>query len=308
MAVVAGYNTTINVTSGSPVSLTDEATSTSDQLTYSISNAAKRFFDPDTAVVVQARYNERQSVTITGSPTGGTFVLRFGGQNTSALAYNCSASAMQTALEALSSIGSGNVVVTGGPGPGTAFTVEFQGTLAYASQALITLQTNSLTGGSSPSVAIAEIQDGSTWTTITTGFTLYRVYARVVFAVAQAASTQVRFHSGAYFVFATLAYAANADISDKMNMDDVTVFSTTGVESNIPTTQTVSFKFDTVHYNSDRVKSLKARERLIVDCELPTGDIYAGYCWTMDSNIKTEPKKANREALTFLLTDEIYAA
>jgi hypothetical protein len=308
MAVIAGYNTVVSVTSGSPISLTDEATSTSDQLTYSITNTAKRFFDPDTAVVVQARYDEIQSVTITGTPTGGTFVLRFGGQNTSALNWNCTASQMQTALQALSSIGSGNALVTGGPGPGTAFTVEFTGTLGYASQALITLQTNSLTGGSSPSVAIAEVKDGSTWTTITSGFTQYNVYARVVFASAQAASTQVRFHSGAYFVFATLAYAANAEISDKMNMDDVTVFSTTGVENNIPTTQATTFKFDTVHYNSDRVKSLKARERLIIDVTMPTGDIYAGYCWTTDSNIKTEPKKANREALTFLLTDEIYAA
>lgn len=308
MAAVAGYNTVISVTSGLPIALTNEATSTSDQLTYSITNTAKRFLDLDTAVVVQARYNERQSVTITGTPTGGTFVLRFGGQNTSPLNWNCTSSQMQTALEALSSIGAGNVVVTGGPGPGTAFTVEFQGTLAYLSQANITLQTNSLTGGSSPSVAIAEIKDGSTWTTITTGFTAFKVYARVVFASAQAASTQVRLASGSYLVFATLAYASNADISDKMNMDDVTVFSTTGVENNIPTTQTATFKFDTVHYNSDRVKSLKARDRLIIDCTLPTGDVYAGYCWTTDSNIKTEPKKANREALTFLLSDEIYAA
>lgn len=308
MAVVAGYNTVISVTSGLPIALTNEATSTTDQLTYSITNVAKRFLDLDTSVVVQARYDEIQSITITGSPTGGSFVLRFGGQNTSALNWNCTNAQVQTALEALSSIGVGNVLVTGGPGPATAFTVEFQGTLAYLSQATITLQTNSLTGGSSPNVVIAEIKDGSTWTTITTGFTAFKVYARVVFAVAQAASTQVRFASGSYFIFASLAYASSADITDKMEMDDVTVFSTTGVENNIPTTNGVSFKFGTVRYNSDRVKSLKARDRLIVDCVLPTGDKYAGYCWTTDSNIKIEPKKANREDLTFLLTDEIYAA
>jgi hypothetical protein len=308
MAVTAGYNTVISVISGLPIALTDEATSTSDQLTYSITDTTKRFLDLDTAVVVQARYNERQSVTITGTPTGGTFVLRFGGQDTSALDWNCTYSQMQSALEALSSIGSGNVVVTGGPGPGTAFAVEFHGTMAYASQALITLQTNSLTGGTTPSVAIAEIKDGATWATISTGFTAYRVYARVVFTVAQAASTQVRFHSASYFVFAALAQASSADISDKMNMDDVTVFSTTGVESNVPMTDAVSFKFDTVYYNIDRVTDLKDRDRLIVDVVLPTGDKYAGYCWTTDSNIKSEPKKAVRESLTFQLTEEIYRA
>lgn len=304
----AAYNSTIRCASGTPIAFTDEAASTSDQLTYSITNTAKQFLDWNTPVVVQARYDEIQSVTITGSPTGGTFVLRFGGQNTSALNWNCTAAQMQTALQNLSSVGPGNALVTGGPGPGTAFTVEFTSALGYASQAPITLQTNSLTGGTSPNVAIAETQAGSTWGAISGSYTQYNIYARVVFGSAQAASTQIRFHSGNYLVIATLATTANGEFAGKNAIDDTTVFSTTGSESSIPTTFSGTLKFSTFNLNSTRVKSLKARERLIIDVQVAGGDVYTGYCWTTDSNIKSDPKKAVREDLAFKLTDEFYAA
>ena len=47
-----------------------------------------------------------------GSPTGGTFTIEFGGQTTSAIAHNATASTIRTAVEALSSVGAGNVAVT----------------------------------------------------------------------------------------------------------------------------------------------------------------------------------------------------
>lgn len=54
--------------------------------------------------------NELQSITI--DATGGTFTVTFGGQTTSALAWNDTAANVQAALIALSSIGAGNVSVT----------------------------------------------------------------------------------------------------------------------------------------------------------------------------------------------------
>jgi hypothetical protein len=303
---IAGYNATIRATSQPSIAFTDEATSTSDQLTYSITNTAKQFFDRDVSVVTQACYDELQTITVTGSPTGGNFVLRFGGQNTSTIAYNASASAVQTALQALSSIGSGNALVSGANGG--PWTVDFTGTLGYASQSLITLQTNGLTGGSSPSVSITESKAGSTWTTITSGFTLYRVYARAVFTVAQASTTQVRFHSGNYYAIITIGNAANGEYAGKVATDDTTVFSTDGSEASIPTTFSGTFKFSTFHISSARVKSLKAYDLLILDVQDSGGDVHTGYCYATDSNIKLDPKKANREDLTFLLTDEFYSA
>jgi hypothetical protein len=308
----AAYNATISVTSQPSIAFTysappDGATSTSDQLTYSITDTTKRFFDRDVAPVIQARYDEQQSITITGTPTGGTFVLAFGGQNTTALNWNCSAADMQTALQALSSIGANNALVTGGPGPGTAFTVEFTGTMGYASQALITLHTNSLTGGSSPSVAIARVKAGSTWTTITTGFTLYKIYARVVFAVAQAATTQVRFYRFNYYVIASLANAKTAEFAGKVATDDVTTFNTSGEESSIVTTRSGTLKLGTVKIDQTRAKSLQARDLLVLEFSI-AGDDYAGYYYASDLDLKADPKKAITEDLTLLLTDEFYSA
>src|SRR5262249_52818291 len=60
--------------------------------------------------------DEVQRVTLTGPPTGGTFTLTFNGATTSAIAYNATAAAVQSALQALATIGSGNALVTGANG------------------------------------------------------------------------------------------------------------------------------------------------------------------------------------------------
>lgn len=101
---------------------------------------------------------ERQTVTITGSPTGGTFTLTFNGQTTSALAYNAAAATVEAALEALSTIGQGNVQVTGSAGG--PFTVEFIGELADQNVPAMTADGSSLTGGSSPAVAVTTAAAG----------------------------------------------------------------------------------------------------------------------------------------------------
>ncbi len=92
-----------------------------------------------------------QTVTITGAPTGGTFTLSYKGQTTGALAYNDAATGVQTALDALSTIGAGNATVTGGAGG--PYEVAFVGTLAQDTTLLTA--TEALTGGTSPNVAIA---------------------------------------------------------------------------------------------------------------------------------------------------------
>jgi hypothetical protein len=45
--------------------------------------------------------NEVQRITITGTPTGGTFTLTFQGNTTAPIAYNASAATVVAALEAL---------------------------------------------------------------------------------------------------------------------------------------------------------------------------------------------------------------
>lgn len=95
-----------------------------------------------------------QTITIVGSPTGGTYTLSFNGQTTSGIAYNASASAIQTALQGLSTIGSGKVAVTG-TGP---FLATFS---LYGFQALITASGTSLTGGTTPHLTVVHSTPGT---------------------------------------------------------------------------------------------------------------------------------------------------
>jgi hypothetical protein len=105
--------------------------------------------------------SEIQTITITGAPDGGTFTLTYAGQTTANIAYNASASAVQSALVALSNIGAEDVVCAGGPLPGTAVTVTFQGALAQTDVALMTADDAGLTGGTSPEVAVAQTLAGA---------------------------------------------------------------------------------------------------------------------------------------------------
>lgn len=97
--------------------------------------------------------NEVQTIAISGTPTGGTFTLTALAQTTTAIAYNATPAAVQSALAALSSIGTGNVAVTGTAG--SSYVVTFQGALAAQPIALMTA-TASLTGGTSPAVTVTE--------------------------------------------------------------------------------------------------------------------------------------------------------
>jgi hypothetical protein len=97
--------------------------------------------------------------TETLTATGGTRTLTVsvnGGasQVTTALAYNANAATIQAALEALSNVGVGDITVTG-TGP---FTYTWGGALANQ-QVTLTVQTGSLTGGSS---TVATTAQGST--------------------------------------------------------------------------------------------------------------------------------------------------
>lgn len=95
--------------------------------------------------------------TITVDAAGGAFTITWGGQTTSNLAYNISAADMQTALEALSNINPGDVVVTGGPGAsggGTAYTLTWNASLGAvaAPTTTVTGTGHTLTGGASTAV------------------------------------------------------------------------------------------------------------------------------------------------------------
>lgn len=72
--------------------------------------------------------NEVQTLTLTSVPKNGFFYLTFNGKQTGPIAANADGAAVQAALESLSTIGAGNISVTGGNGG--PYTATFQGALA----------------------------------------------------------------------------------------------------------------------------------------------------------------------------------
>lgn len=104
--------------------------------------------------------NEVQELTVSGTPTGGTLTITYDGDTTSGISFDAAPSAVETAMEALSSIGTGNVVCTGGTLPSGTVSIEYVKDLGQQSLALATADGSGLTGGSTPDATIAEATDG----------------------------------------------------------------------------------------------------------------------------------------------------
>lgn len=92
--------------------------------------------------------NNVQVITITGSPTGGTFTLANGFGQTYVAAYNVATATLQTALRAWGGIFD-SVAVTGTAG--STYTLTFGTTGAP-----ITAPTSAFTGGTSPAIVIGQ--------------------------------------------------------------------------------------------------------------------------------------------------------
>jgi len=108
--------------------------------------------------------NEIQEINILGEPTSGTFRLSFNNQLTAPIEFieaeesDEAAAKVQTALEALPSIGTGNVQVT--REPGNIFRVKFVNALGDTDVAALTVQNASFTGGTAPTATVTQVAQG----------------------------------------------------------------------------------------------------------------------------------------------------
>ncbi|HTF54489.1 MAG TPA: P22 phage major capsid protein family protein, partial [Pseudonocardia sp.] len=100
--------------------------------------------------------NEVQTVTVTGTPTGGSFTLTYQGKTTAAIAYNATAAQVKAALVAGTDLTANQVSVANGPFPGTAVVVTFD----TGSDVAQMTATGSLTGGTTPAVAVTTTTAG----------------------------------------------------------------------------------------------------------------------------------------------------
>lgn len=112
------------------------------------------------SVAEGAGTDEVQTLTSSGTPTGGTFKLRVGGQTTAAIVYNATAAAIKAALEALPVIPAGTINATGGPLGTSAVVLTYVGSLGSEPRPLLQVVEKAFTGGTSPDVTIARTTPG----------------------------------------------------------------------------------------------------------------------------------------------------
>lgn len=107
-------------------------------------------------ILCRITQHEIETLTVNGVPTGGTFSLTYTDENgdaheTGAIAYNASAADVEAALEA---VGAGVTVSKAS----NVYTVTFDDARNVAA---LTLTDNDLTGGTSPTVAVATSTQGT---------------------------------------------------------------------------------------------------------------------------------------------------
>lgn len=120
--------------------------------------------------------NEVDTLTIQTSTSAGTFTLTTaGGRTTAPITWSATDATLiadiDAKLEALSAIGTGGVTVaagTGSSGIGT-YTITFTGKNAASDAALLSIGTNSLTGGTAPTITTTTAGVAGTFTNAKTG-------------------------------------------------------------------------------------------------------------------------------------------
>lgn len=102
---------------------------------------------------------DTQTLSHTGTISGGTFTLTYAAATTAAIPWNATAGQVQAALIALAGVGPGSVEVIGGPLPLIDMAVKFDGALNGTVTA-ITATSTGLTG-STPTITVAHTTTGA---------------------------------------------------------------------------------------------------------------------------------------------------
>jgi hypothetical protein len=103
-------------------------------------------FNPDWNIATTTGANEVQTVRMQDG-TGGTFTITFSGQTTAAIAHDASAQTVQDALNALSNVAPGDILVSkAGTTADHTYTLGFGGQLSRENVAQVTVDSTNVTG------------------------------------------------------------------------------------------------------------------------------------------------------------------
>lgn len=118
-------------------------------------------FNPSTGywIVWSGKLSEIDTITNSGTVSGGTYTITVDGTATAGIAFNANAATIQAALMLLPDIKPGDIVVTGGPLNTTPVVLTFGGNYKNKT-VVVTVDPSSLTGGGS--AALVQTQAGVT--------------------------------------------------------------------------------------------------------------------------------------------------
>ncbi|MEX1027809.1 MAG: PPC domain-containing protein [Candidatus Paceibacterota bacterium] len=112
---------------------------------YSLKFTASQTASTIPSISLGTTQNEVQQVVLP-TATGGSWTLDFDGQSTAAIGYGATAAEMQSALEDLSNLATGDVSVSGAGTDASPYLVTFQGELANSDVAQLTADGSQLLG------------------------------------------------------------------------------------------------------------------------------------------------------------------
>jgi hypothetical protein len=293
---------TPSVTIGAPESCTN-----SDGGAYLRYRANTHYYwDRSYPLTIQTTGNDRQVLALTGSPTGGTVKLAFSGQTMAGtISSTCTAAQMKTALELLSSIGSGNTTCTGGPWPTSPIYVDFTGTMANTNEPLITVNNNSLTGGTSPSVTILSVQDGGT-NVAAVNPTFEYPGGYIAFPYPLAAASTVRINAGYYFPVAQLANCSDWQLDMKANTVDTSIFQMNAWGSFQAAMKTATGKISSFISDSTLDSSLAQLMVFVLYLDKSANIRYECYGWLTDLAPKNSMTSVITKDISFAVDGQVY--
>lgn len=128
-------------------------------LTYFVAKSGEIEPDPTKVKIFEklgTNANAVQTLTETGSPTGGTFTLTYGGQTTAGISFEATGTKIVEELIKLSTIATSENIAIKSTGStkisAGAAEVEFKGELGNQAQPLLVANSTGLTGGTTPKV------------------------------------------------------------------------------------------------------------------------------------------------------------
>jgi hypothetical protein len=160
MAFVHGKNSYFQIGSHVLTSYIDniDATETADVAeTSTMGSTAKSYIVGlmDSVLALSGKWdgtttvNEVQTLSVTGTVSGGTYTLSFDGQTSASLNWNDGLATIQARLDAFAA-GASQIIAAGGTLPGTPVTLTYSGSaFAGSSVPLMTVNSGSLSGGGS---------------------------------------------------------------------------------------------------------------------------------------------------------------